>query len=115
MKGVKDFLKESVPAMVDYILVVSTPTGDHATFQGTVDDLHDRLEVIDHLRQRASTLRVLDREAVPILPHLLDIPRHLAIITSAVIRNSREFQARARQGAPEGLLDELSTAWSCST
>jgi hypothetical protein len=26
MRGVKDFLKDSMPAMIDYILVVSTPS-----------------------------------------------------------------------------------------
>ena len=51
---------------------------------------------------------VLEREAVPILPHLLDIPRHLAIITSAIVRNSREFQAHARPcGTSEVMLNEL--------
>jgi len=33
----------------------------------------------------------LQRETIPHLPHFLDIPRHLAIITSSVSRYSREF------------------------
>ena len=108
MKGVKDFLKDSIPAMVDYILVVSTPTRENATLPSTFESLHDRLVVIHHLRQRVSSMPVLEREAVPILPHLLDIPRHLAIITSAIVRNSREFQARAGpHGNSEAMLNEL--------
>jgi len=43
-------------------------------------------------------MTVLDRESVPMLPHLLDIPMHLAIITSAVIRSSRDLNARPRIG-----------------
>lgn len=105
MRGVKDFLRESVPAMVDYIVVVSTPTGDYTSYPGLVSDRHDRLNVVNYLRQRTMTMPVLDREAVPILPHLLDIPRHLAIITSAVIRNSREFQGKPHESAEKPLHD----------
>jgi hypothetical protein len=93
MRGVKDFLRDSVPAMIDYILVVSTPNGD-AYMSLPVSDRHDRLNIVNSLRQRASTMSVLDREAIPILPYLLDIPRHLAIITSAVIRSSRNYQEK---------------------
>lgn len=96
MRGVKDFLKDSVPAMIDYILVVSTPNND-AYMSLPVSDRHDRLNVVNSLRQRASAMSVLDREAIPMLPYLLDIPRHLAIITSAVIRSSRDFQERSRR------------------
>jgi hypothetical protein len=95
MRGVKDFLKDSVPAMIDYILVVSTPSND-AYMSLPVSDRHDRLNVVNSLRQRGSTMPVLDREAIPMLPYLLDIPRHLAIVTSAVIRGSRDFQGRSR-------------------
>lgn len=95
MRGVKDFLRDSLPAMVDYILIVSSPTKDaYGSIPGAVADRHDRLNVVNSLRQRALTMSVLDRESIPILPHLLDIPRHLAIITSAVIRNSRDFHAK---------------------
>ena len=31
----------------------------------------------------------LASEAIPLLPHLLDIPKHLAVLSSAVIRHSR--------------------------
>jgi hypothetical protein len=101
MRGVKDFLRDSVPAMVDYILVVSTPTNEpYTSTSSKISGRHDRLNVVNSLRQRASTMPVLDREAVPLLPYLLDIPRHLAIITSAVIRNSREFQAKSMPLSP---------------
>jgi len=38
----------------------------------------------------------VDREAVPLLPHLLDVPRHLAVVTSAVIRASKGKQNRRK-------------------
>jgi hypothetical protein len=95
MRGVMDFLKESRSAMIDYILVVSTPTKDgYNSFHGSISDRHDRLNVVNSLRERAKTKPVLDREAIPILPHILDVPRHLAIITSAIIRSSRDYMQR---------------------
>ncbi|RDB28888.1 putative Ras GTPase-activating-like protein ngap [Hypsizygus marmoreus] len=108
MRGVKDFLKDSVPAMVDYIRVVSTPAVDYNPFPGSMSDRHDRLNVVNHLRERVSTMQVLDKEAVPALPHMLDIPRHLAIVTSAVIRSSRPFQERPKpHDAADRPLDEF--------
>lgn len=101
MRGVKDFLRDSVPAMVDYIFVVSTPTNEvYTSTASKISNRHDRLNVVNALRQRALAMPVLDRESVPILPYLLDIPRHLAIITSAVIRNSREFHAKPEPRFP---------------
>lgn len=96
MRGLKDFLRESVPAMVDYILVVSTPSDIYASPSSTGDaGRHERLGIMKAMRERqmGSSRSKLDSEAIPVLPHLLDMPRHLAIITSAVIRNSREFMA----------------------
>lgn len=92
MRGVKEFLKDSRQAMIDYILVVSTPSKDgYGHNHGSAADRHDRLNIVHSLRGRLKTKPLLDREAIPMLPYLLDIPRHLAIITSAVIRNSRDY------------------------
>ncbi|KAF8078622.1 GTPase activating protein [Lyophyllum atratum] len=108
MRGLKDFLTDSIPAMIDYILVVSTSANDHASHQRQTSNRHDRLNVVNYLRKRSSTMPVLDCEAIPILPYVLDIPRHLAIVTSAVIRNSREFQARPKPHDPaDRPLDDL--------
>lgn len=44
------------------------------------------------LRDRREQLREdapLASEAIPLLPHLLDIPKHLAVLSSAVVRHSR--------------------------
>lgn len=108
MRGIKEFLTEKRREMMAYIQVVSTPTDPYGSKVGMASDRHDRLNVVNALRQRASAMPVLDREAIPILPHLLDIPRHLAIITSAVIRSSREFHSKSnatRDPADKALLE----------
>lgn len=110
MRGVQDFLKDSLPAMMDYIVVVSTPLDETHSAYSDEPDRHDRLNVVNGLRQRTKDMTVLDRESVPILPHLLDIPKHLAIITSAVIRSSRDPNARSRTGDSADLaVDEFCT------
>ena len=110
MRGVKDFLRDSLPAMIDYILVVSTPVSDpHSHYSGSSSERHERLKVIDTLRQRTATMPVLDREAIPILPHLLDIPKHLAVVTSGVIRGARDYRARTKSKSEpsDKILDEV--------
>ncbi|KAF8873707.1 hypothetical protein CPB84DRAFT_618997 [Gymnopilus junonius] len=98
MRGVQDFLKDSLSAMIDYLMVVSTPTSETLSSLGDATNRHDRINMVNTLRQRTRNMTILDRESVPILPHLLDVPRHLAIITSAVIRGSRELNTRPRTG-----------------
>lgn len=109
MRGMKEFLQESLPAMVDYILVVSTPVSDSLGLHaGSVTDRHDRMNVVNALRQRSDTLPILYREAIPCLPYLLDVPRHLAEVTSAVIRTSKTQQLKYKPGElPDSLLDEF--------
>lgn len=89
MRGVKDFLQENLQAMVDYILVVSTPTP--AAYPPTSSPVsgHQRLQVVDSLRQRGASMSTLHREAIPLLPHGLDVPRRLACISSALVRSAR--------------------------
>ncbi|KAK0208207.1 GTPase activating protein [Desarmillaria ectypa] len=94
MRGLKDFLQESLPAMVDYLIVVSSPgKDDYRSPKGSSSGRHDRIHVVNSLRQRAPEMTKLNLEAIPMPPHLLDVPRHLAIITSAVIRSSRDYLA----------------------
>ncbi|KAK0198314.1 GTPase activating protein [Armillaria mellea] len=92
MRGLKDFLQESLPAMVDYLVIVSTPGKEgYRSPRSSSSGRHDRIHVVNSLRQRAPEMTKLNLEAIPMPPHLLDVPRHLAIITSAVIRNSRNY------------------------
>ncbi|KAJ6509536.1 GTPase activating protein [Mycena vitilis] len=105
MRGVKDFLKESRPGMIDYILVVSTPPSrrteseSYSYNQEDPSERHELLAVVQALRQRTSQMALLSRESIP-MPLVPDVPKQLAIITSAVIRNSRDFHARAKPNDP---------------
>lgn len=100
MRGVKEFLSSSRPAMIDYIFVVSSP-GPEPPSTMSVADRHIRLQVIDSLRQRGTSMPPLHREAIPLLPYMLDVPRHLALISSAVIRRSRGYQGKPRKAGAE--------------
>jgi hypothetical protein len=116
MRGVQDFLKDSLPGMIDYILVISTPIpdpygaypGPYGPYTGPSEDRRNRLNIVDALQQRGAIMPVLFREAVPLLPHLLDVPRHLAVVASAVIRASKGKQQRRKPSQPiDAQLDEF--------
>ena len=88
MRGVQlqDFLKDTLPAMIDYITVISSPVHKSSNHAYDVNQL-DQLDAVNALRRRSQRMTVLEKESIPILPHLLDIPKHLAIVKSAIIRN----------------------------
>jgi len=95
MRGVRDFLTSSRAAMIDYIFVVSSPGPDvPASISST--DRHNRTRVLGSLHQRRESMPLLFQEAIPMLPYLLDVPRHLALISSAVIRRSRGYNGKSR-------------------
>ncbi|KAF7306927.1 Elongation of fatty acids protein [Mycena indigotica] len=104
MRGVKDFLNDSRAGMIDYILVVSSPSriAESETYGWSSEDpseRHERLAVVNALRHRTARMPALSRESIP-MPLIPDIPKQLAIITSAVIRNSRDYHARAKPNDP---------------
>ncbi|KAI0308203.1 Rho GTPase activation protein [Multifurca ochricompacta] len=90
MRGVKSFLEERLPEMFDYILVVSTPGPDESP-QPSSDEAHIRSRAVRALNERKQAMSDLKRESIPHLTHFLDIPRHLAIVTSTVVRYSRDL------------------------
>ena len=98
MHGVRDFLVDSRQAMIDYILVVSTSVPDNFPIPGSPEGSdsgrEQRVQVIESLRFRGANMPLLNREAIPLLPHLLDVPRHLAVISSAIVRRSNEVLAK---------------------
>jgi len=105
MQGVRDFLINSRQAMIDYILVVSTSAPDKFPIPGSPDmansDRKERSQAIESLRFRGANMPLLNREAIPLLPHLLDVPRHLAVISSAIVRRSNElFVKHQANGTP---------------
>ncbi|KAG6899501.1 hypothetical protein C0993_009676 [Termitomyces sp. T159_Od127] len=85
--------------MIEYIVVVSTVDKDPYNHQVS-NNKREQFEIETYLRRRSLTMQVLDKEAIPRLPDLVDIPRHLAVITSAVIRHSVELQARPKPYDP---------------
>jgi hypothetical protein len=90
MRGVKSFLEERLPEMLDYISVVSTPTYEEPS-QPPSEEAHVRNRAIRVLNERKRNMPELQRESIPPLPHFLDIPRHFAILTSAIARYSRDL------------------------
>jgi hypothetical protein len=92
MKGFKSFLKDNQHAMTDYLREVSTPSPEpfrNAGPFGSTSGDHSRIHVMNALRERKSVTPTLHREALLFLPYLQDIPKHLAILTSSVVRNVR--------------------------
>ncbi|KAF8274095.1 Rho GTPase activation protein [Lactarius quietus] len=90
MRGVRSFLTERLSEMFEYILIVSTPRPSEP-HQPQSEEAHIRHRVVRVLHERKRSMPELQRETIPHLPHFLDIPRHLAIITSSVSRNSRSL------------------------
>ncbi|KAH9081655.1 Rho GTPase activation protein [Lactarius deliciosus] len=88
MRGVKSFLEERLPEMFEYILVVSTP-GPEESPQTQSEDVQVGCRAVKALHDRKKSMSDLQRDIIPHLPHFLDVPRHLAIITSSVTRYSR--------------------------
>lgn len=89
MRSVKSsLLEERLPEMFDYILVVSTPRPEEPP-QPQSEEAHVRSRAVRALHERKKSMSELHRETIPHLPHFLDVPRHLAIITSSVSRHSR--------------------------
>lgn len=100
-RGVITFLQTTLPKMVDYLTTVST----YEPHTRSSIDLPDRSDIANALRRRGGTKPALVREAVPLLPYLLDIPAQLASVTAAVIRTSRgEHYTRA---SSDDKMDEL--------
>jgi hypothetical protein len=89
MRGVKSFLEEKIPEMLDYILVVSTPSPKESSQQPS--EAHVRSRAIRALQERKQDMSDLQRESIPYEQRFVDIPRHLAIITSAIVRHERDI------------------------
>ncbi|CAK5264411.1 unnamed protein product [Mycena citricolor] len=96
MRNVKDLMLDSRPAMVDYLMTVSradrvavASPSHHWKHDDSPDgEVHQRLAVVNALRTRRMLMPVLSRESIP-MPAVPDVPKQLAIIASAVIRNAR--------------------------
>lgn len=99
MRGIRGCLERNTVTMIDYLACVSSlpdqfsPTANSSSFLSGPDK-HDRLHVINSLRERltgagGSSIPTLYKDAIPLLPYALDVPKHLAILSSTVVRNAR--------------------------
>jgi hypothetical protein len=94
MDRIRDFIKDNKPRMMDYLATVSTPKPSmYSSFR--FGDRNDRY-VLNNLVQKKTTLSALERESVPASPHYIDPSREMAIITSSVVRHSRDPSSKFR-------------------
>jgi len=104
MRGMSGFVEQNVPAMIDYLEAVSTVPDDftiqsNSASDGSLvyshlsgSDKMDRMQAVASIRARLENndeIPTLHKDAIPLLPYLLDVPKHLAILTSAVVRNAK--------------------------
>lgn len=94
MTGIRDFIKDNMPRMMEYLRAVSTPRSSIYS-NHRFEDRDDR-SVLNNLAQHKATLPVLERESVPALPHYIDPARELAIVASAVVRHSRDINNKTK-------------------
>ncbi|KAG8822095.1 hypothetical protein FRC17_009654 [Serendipita sp. 399] len=126
MRGIKGCLERNTVTMIDYLAFVSSvpdpfsPSANASSFLSGPDK-HDRLHVINSLRERltgaGNMIPTLYKDAIPLLPYALDVPKHLAILSSAVVRNARSgggaafmHAHRVEPGAANG--DDGTGEWS---
>jgi hypothetical protein len=76
--------------MIHYIRCISSAGPENVPPSPTVLlNRQERMRINTALLGRSSKLKVLYRESIPLLPHMLDIGKHLAIISSIVVRHTR--------------------------
>lgn len=88
--------------MIDYLSFISTdPPDKPQTPQALSTAGHgfQRLQLHHGFYSKKASLPLLYRESIPELPHMLDLGKHLAIITSVVVRHTRRHLP-SRLGSP---------------
>lgn len=88
--------------MIDYMDSLSSKGSDSAVpvpSPHSSSERHDRRRMANVLKNRGRAAPTLNREAVPVLPQMIDLPKHLAAVTSIVVRHTRR-QLPTRTGAP---------------
>lgn len=108
MRPVQDFLANSSKDMVEYIQCVSSPNSSQIdSLPSQVLDRHERVRIMNALHQRHGKAPTLHREAIPLLPHMVDLPKHLAVVTSIVVRHTRRQLPTMTGPSTEGTFDEF--------
>ncbi|CAL1695817.1 unnamed protein product [Somion occarium] len=106
----RDFLANTSNAMIDYILMVSSTEnlGESPPSMPPVKMERDRMRAMQALNYRISHSPTLVKEAIPVSPQALDVPRQLAIVNSLVVRHARRNHYPIRSNRPaDRLFNEL--------
>lgn len=83
-ESMNSFVQNNSSSFVDFIQHISTPTPSyHAEWTSS------KAGVYQAPYRLRNSLPTLVREGVPLLPHLLDLPRDLGLLTSHVVRGGR--------------------------
>ena len=109
MRAVKDFLVSNSPKMHEYLDAVSSKGSQSAEGVRSLSSAqrHERKRLTHVVRHRGRSAPTLNREAIPSLPQMIDLPKHLAVVTSIVVRHTRRTLP-TRTGAPaDRVFDEF--------
>jgi hypothetical protein len=120
VKLVANFMEDNVPAMRDFLTLVSSPKQDRVPvnrFPKGRDNTQDtRLQVMQAIHRQRSTLPTLAREAVMSASHHVDIPRQLAVIASLIADHCQKldpdsFTKRGNDISPQSLKRLATLSW----
>ncbi|VDB84482.1 unnamed protein product [Peniophora sp. CBMAI 1063] len=95
MAPVKTFLQETQPQMLDYILVVSS-LNDANRMMPRTEEQTTRQRAERALKDRKRRMPTLQAEALPLPPRAVDVPRHLAIVSAALVRRPEALKSEAQ-------------------
>ena len=77
-------------SMIDYIRCISSAGPENVPPSPSVIlNRRERMRINSALLWRSNKLKLLYRESIPLMPHMLDIGKHLAVISSIVVRHTR--------------------------
>jgi len=120
VKLVTNFMEDNVPAMRDFLTLVSTPKQDRAPVnrypKGRDNTQDTRLQVMQSIHRQCSMLPSLAREAVTSASHHVDVPRQLAILASLIVDHCQKldpdsFTKRGNDINPQSLKRLATLAW----
>ena len=88
LRAVRDFLLNNHKAMINYIDSLSSKGPEVSVpipSPLSTDERYARKRIASVLAQRGKNALILHREAIPLLPHMIDLPRHLAAEANPIL------------------------------
>jgi len=111
MRAVREFLISNCSTMVEYLDTVSATSQRGTTSDGpsplSAAERHERRRLTHIVKHRSKFAPTLNREAIPTLPQMIDLPKHLAVVTSIVVRHTRRQLITRTGAASERMFDEF--------